>query len=156
MNNSIVIKYSTLTDAEEILRLQKSAFFEQGLLYNNFNLPPLLETIDDIQNAFSNNSIFKAELNNVIAGSVRAAVTDRTCYISRLVVDPEQQNRGIGKMLMAHVESIFQNQAERFELFTGQKSEKNITFYRKSGYEIFKIDSNYTVPVVYMEKWKIR
>lgn len=154
MNDPIVIKYSTADDAEYILNIQKAAFLEQGSLYNNFNLPPLLETVEDIRKAFSDNSIFKAERNNVIVGSVRASVKDKTCYISRLIVDPDYQNQGIGKMLMSYAESIYQNQVERFELFTGQKSEKNISLYSKLGYRIFRTEENYTVPVCYMEKWK--
>jgi len=153
MNDPIEISYAAHNEAEEILNLQKSAFHEQGVLYNNLNLPPLLETVQDIQDAFSSHSIFKAERNNFIVGSIRAAVIDKTCHVSRLIVAPDHQNKGIGKMLLSHVESIFKNQVDRFELFTGRKSEKNIYIYTKSGYEIYKTDDSYTVPVCYMEKF---
>lgn len=153
MPDTIKIRLSAVEDAEEILNLQKSAFLEQGKLYNNFKLPPLVETIDDMRKDYSVNTIFKAMLNDVIVGSIRAAVKERTCFISRLIVDPDHQNQGIGSILMLHVESVYQNTADRFELFTGQISEKNIYLYSKLGYRIFRTDDTYTVPICYMEKW---
>jgi len=38
---------------------------------------------------------------------------------------------------MKEIENIFK-ECERFELFTGHKSEKNLYLYQKLGYKIFK------------------
>lgn len=60
-----------------------------------------------------------------------------SCFIGRLIVHPDFQNRGIGTGLMNKIERRFRDSA-RFELFTGHKSEGNIRLYRKLGYSIFK------------------
>lgn len=46
---------------------------------------------------FKNGTTLKATIDQEIIGSVRAAVKDDTCYIGKLIVAPDQQNKGIGK-----------------------------------------------------------
>ncbi len=88
----------------------------------------------------------------MIIGSVRAYEEDGTCFIGKVIVDPEHQNRGMGTELMRSIEARFKN-AKRFELFTGKHSEKNLHFYRKLGYSIFKTERlTEKVTLNYLEK----
>ncbi|MBN1473092.1 MAG: GNAT family N-acetyltransferase [Syntrophaceae bacterium] len=88
-----------------------------------------------------------------IVGSVRAYSKDGTCYIHRLVVLPEHQNKGIGKALMAEVEKRFRSQVTRYELFTGSRDLRNLYFYPKLGYKIFKTQKhNDEISFVYLQK----
>ncbi len=90
-------------------------------------------------------------IDETIIGSVRANDQDGTCYIGKLIVHPNHQNKGIGKMLMNAIEGLFQK--SRYELFTGSKSEKNIALYEKLGYKAFKeslITSDFSL--VYLDK----
>lgn len=88
-----------------------------------------------------------------IVGSVRAYKNDDTCYIHRLVVLPEYQNKGIGKELMAAIEKRFQNQVTRYELFTGSQDQRNLSFYNQLGYNAFKTEKhNDEISFVYLEK----
>jgi ribosomal protein S18 acetylase RimI-like enzyme len=48
-------------------------------------------------------------------------------------VKPDFQNQGIGKKLMSEIEKAFDN-CSVYELFTGNKSIKNLVIYRKLGY----------------------
>jgi ribosomal protein S18 acetylase RimI-like enzyme len=139
-------------DLEEILALQKLAYVSEALIFNDFNIPPMRQTIEDMYNEFSNQTILKAVLDGKIVGSVRAYQKDGTCFIGKLIVHPEQQNKGIGRQLLSQVEVTF-NAAARFELFTGQKSEKNLYLYQKQGYKVFdckKVNEN--LSFVYLEK----
>jgi hypothetical protein len=53
---------------------------------------------------------------------------------------------------MEEIETRF-GHAERFELFTGHKSERNLRFYRKRGYEAFRSESvTGNLTLVYLEK----
>jgi ribosomal protein S18 acetylase RimI-like enzyme len=79
----------------------------------------------------------KAVLDKKIAGSVRAHLESGTCYIGKLIVHPNHQNVGIGTRLLQVVERQFPD-SERYELFTGNKSGKNLHIYKKHGYRIFK------------------
>jgi ribosomal protein S18 acetylase RimI-like enzyme len=131
------IERAMISDAEEILILQKLAYRSEAEIYNDFNIPPLVQTLESIEKDFENQYFLKAVMDGKIIGSVRAYTKEGTCYIGRLIVHPDFQNRGIGTDLMNEIERIF-NTCRRFELFTGDKSERNLYFYQKLGYKIFK------------------
>jgi GNAT superfamily N-acetyltransferase len=90
-------------------------------------------------------------VDDTIIGSVRANDQDGTCYIGKLMVNPNHQNKGIGKMLMNAIEGFFPK--SRYELFTGSKSKKNIVLYKKLGYKAFRERlSTPDFSLVYLEK----
>jgi ribosomal protein S18 acetylase RimI-like enzyme len=143
-----------ITDAEEILKLQKLAYQSEAEIYNDFNIPPLTQTIEELINQFKNHIFLSVVENETIIGSVRAIIQDETCYIGRLIVHPSKQNQGIGTALMKEIEKYFPD-VKRLELFTGSKSVKNIHLYNKLGYNIntFKSEKlSNSVDLVYMEK----
>jgi GNAT superfamily N-acetyltransferase len=87
-----------------------------------------------------------------IAGSVRAYLSEGTCFVGRLIVHPELQNQGIGTRLMNEIEHLFSH-AARFELFTGHLSERNLYLYNKLGYRPFKRERiTDALTLVYLEK----
>jgi len=137
MSDSIVIARAGVEDAEAILRLQSLAYRSEAMIYDDFSIPPLTQTLEHLQSEFKRKVILIANANGQIVGSVRAYQMNHTCYVERLLVHPNFQNRGIGKRLMNQIEKDFAS-ANRFELFTGHKSEKNIRLYSKLGYKIFK------------------
>jgi ribosomal protein S18 acetylase RimI-like enzyme len=146
------IERAMISDAEEILVLQKLAYRSEAEIYNDFNIPPLVQTLENIEKDFENQYFLKAVMDGKIIGSVRAYTKEGTCYIGRLIVHPDFQNRGIGTDLMNEIERIF-NTCRRFELFTGDKSERNLYFYQKLGYKIFKkAKITDQTMVVYLEK----
>jgi ribosomal protein S18 acetylase RimI-like enzyme len=133
----VIIEKATVSDAEELLALRKLAYRSEAEIYNDFRLPPLVQTLESMEEDFKNQLFLKALMDGRIIGSVRAYSKEGTCYIGRLVVHPDFQNRGIGTRLMNEIEKIF-NSCKRFELFTGDKSERNLRLYQKRGYRIFK------------------
>ena len=53
---------------------------------------------------------------------------------------------------MEQIESCF-DEVQRFELFTGHKSDRNIRLYEQLGYKLFKSEKiNKTLSLVFMEK----
>lgn len=125
-------------DAGKILSIQKLAYRSEAELYGDFNIEPLKQTVTDVEKAFGDYLILKYIEDGELVGSVRAFQKDGTCHIGKLMVHPDFQIKGIGKALMKEIESRFNT--ERFELFTGSKSEKNIRFYEKLGYAGFKTE----------------
>jgi ribosomal protein S18 acetylase RimI-like enzyme len=148
---NIKIEKAIITDADEILKLQLLCYQSEAELCNDYSIPPLTQTVADLQSQFDNHIILKTGDQNII-GSARAYQKDNTCYIGRVIVHPDYQNRGIGKALMLEIENCFPA-GKRYELFTGSKSAKNINFYKKLGYSIFKAEKlNDQVDLVYLEK----
>ena len=85
-------------------------------------------------------------------GSVRAYEKDGTCFVGRLIVHPDFQDRGIGSRLMEEIEKRFED-VERFRLFTGHLSHKPLHIYAKKGYIIFRTEPVHdNLTLVYLEK----
>jgi ribosomal protein S18 acetylase RimI-like enzyme len=145
---------ASVADAAAIWEIQRLAFHQQGLLYNDFTLPPLVQTLEELIRDFKTHIFLKALYDGKIVGSVRGRTEGDTCFISRLIVHPDHQNRGIGKKLMHAIESKFSG-ARRYELFTGHKSERNLALYQSLGYhEYDRKPQSDSVMLVRMEKRK--
>jgi ribosomal protein S18 acetylase RimI-like enzyme len=124
---------ATIDDATAILDLQKLAYHIEAILYHDWSIPPLTQTLAELRAEFTDWKILKANRDNRIIGSVRAIERKGICSIGRLMVHPQHQRQGIGGRLMQTIESMFP-EAARFELFTGSKSEGNIRLYERLGY----------------------
>jgi GNAT superfamily N-acetyltransferase len=142
------IKTANLEDALAILELQKLAYKSEAAIYDDYSIPPLKQTLDEIRSQFNDHTFLKATLN---VGSVRARNTRFSCLLGRLIVHPDHQNQGIGTILMKSIEAV--EPAARYELFTGSKSEKNLYFYYKLGYREFRrMKINDKLTLVFLEK----
>jgi tRNA (guanine37-N1)-methyltransferase len=52
------------------------------------------------------------------------------------MVVPDLQGRGLGRLLLEHIEAAAPPEATSYVLFTGAKSEENIRMYRRAGYRL--------------------
>ncbi len=148
----MLIESAQLTDAPEILALQKLAYLSEAEISQDYTIPPLTQTLEEIEREFQTRTVLKVSLDGKIIGSVRAYLQEGTCHIGRLIVHPDFQNRGIGAKLLRAIEERFA-QARRYELFTGEKSERNLYFYQKWGYRIFRKEAlTGKVALVFLEK----
>jgi ribosomal protein S18 acetylase RimI-like enzyme len=148
----MLIEPAQLTDAPEILALQKLAYLSEAEISQDFTIPPLTQTLEEIEREFPTRTVLKTTVDGKIIGSVRAYLQQETCYIGRLIVHPDFQNQGIGAKLLREIEGRFAR-ARRYELFTGEKSERNLYFYQKWGYRIFRKEAlTDKVTIVFLEK----
>lgn len=146
------IQKATIDDLQEILDLQKKAFYSEAVLYNDFNISPLHQTIEEITQEFFHKQILLIKQENRIIASVRFYKENTTGHIGKLIVHPDFQNIGLGRILMNEAEKQLQN-CLRVELFTGSLSIKNIHLYKSLGYSIFnEIKETEHVSLVIMEK----
>ncbi|MBR5649430.1 GNAT family N-acetyltransferase [Pseudobutyrivibrio sp.] len=139
-------------DLEEILKLQYLAYQSEAALFGTNDIPPLKQTIEEVQEEYNNGIILKMHTDdNVIVGSVRARKEEDTAYIGKLMVHPDYQCCGYGSKLLSEIEKSFPD--SRYELFTSTRSINNIRLYKKLGYKEFeekKIDDE--LVFVYLEK----
>lgn len=141
-------------DLEIILQLQKDCYLTEAQIYNDYNISPLKQDLKSLEKEFENTMIIKGMINGEIVGSVRGFVDNGTCFIGKLIVKKEFQNIGIGQRLLDSIESTFKD-CNRFELFTGYKSQKNLYLYNKQGYKEFKRQViNDNMIIIYLEKIK--
>lgn len=149
----ISIKKAQKEDLKTILELQYLAYQSEAKLFNDPDIPPLKQTLTEVEHEFEKGIILKAiDENNVIIGSVRAYSENGNVYIGKLMVHPEKQKNGIGTKLLVEIEREYPNQ--RYELFTSTKSISNIRLYEQLGYKIFKEESiSKELQFVYLEKY---
>ena len=146
------IRKAEKEDLQRILDLQYLAYQSEAKLFHDPDIPPLKQTLAEVECEFQKGIILKAvDVNNTIIGSVRAYYDNDSVYIGKLMVHPEKQGQGIGTRLLAAIENEYPQQ--RYELFTSSKSIKNIELYEKSGYKIFR-EKQITdeLKFVYLEK----
>lgn len=136
MIDRLQLQQATIADTQSILRIQKLAFQSEAEIYNNFNIPPLVQSLDSMQADFSSFDFYKALYEGKIIGAIKVQLVDKhKLWIGRLAVDPDYQNRGAGKFMMKEIERIYEF-VNIYELFTGEKSKRNIQFYKSLGYQI--------------------
>ncbi len=146
------IELAKRENASEILALQKLAYRSEAEIYNDFSIPPLTQTLEELLGEFETHTVFRALLDTDLVGSVRTRVEGNTCYVGRLIVHPRVQNQGVGSLLMAYIEKYHPG-VERFELFTGHRSVRNLYLYRRLGYNEFRREKiNDSLVFVFMEK----
>ena len=133
----MVILRAEFKDLQEILELQYLAYQSEAKLVGDSCIPPLIQTLENVECEFADGIIFKAiEDSDNIIGSVRAFKQDGTVHIGKLIVHPAFQGKGIGTALLTEVEKAYHGC--RYELFTSNKSMKNLRLYERLGYSRFK------------------
>lgn len=141
------------SDLENILELQYLAYQSEAKLLSDFSIPPLKQTYDDLVQEYDKSLFLIAvDENGEIIGSVRAHIDGDTAFIGKLIVHPKRQGQGIGTKLLLAIEH--ECHAVRYELFTSDKSIRNIQLYERLGYVRFiekKIASELTF--IYLEKY---
>ncbi|URN93785.1 MAG: GNAT family N-acetyltransferase [Candidatus Pristimantibacillus lignocellulolyticus] len=146
------IMKSQISDLKEILELQYLSYQSEAEIYDD-SIQPLKQTLQEFSEEYHNQIIIKAELNDRIVGSVRAFENNGTCSVGKLIVHPNYQNNGIGTYLMNEIENYFPT-CNRFELFTGHKSKRNLYLYNKLGYRVIKsVVVNENLTLIYLEKY---
>ncbi len=161
------VEEAGIQDAEDVLELQKIAYVSEAEIINDYNIQPLSQTLEDTIDEFKNQLVLKATVidNDIdrpgngsnpgmykIIASVRGYKKDATCYIGKLMVDPQYQGLGIGKEMMNIVEKRFKD-TSRFEVFTGEKSLRNIRLYERIGYRAFMTENiSEQLNLIFLEK----
>ncbi len=133
----MIITKANQDDLPLILELQYLAYQSEAKLFGNPNIPPLKQTLQDVQAEYQKGIVLKAmDEDETIIASVRAYMENGTVYIGKLIVHPAWQRKGIGTSLLLEVEREYPDQ--RYELFTSTRSRNNIRLYERLGYKKFR------------------
>lgn len=147
----MVVLHATLKDAERLLELQRIADQSEAKLHNDFNIPPLTQTLEELRADFNHKTILKIVEKGLLLASGQARLEDGTCHIGRMAVWPELQGKGVGSKLFTALETLFP-EANRIELFTGELSASNLAMYKRRGYVEFKRAQLGKTNVIYLER----
>jgi GNAT superfamily N-acetyltransferase len=131
------ISLATADVAAELLELQKLCFYEEAELNQEFNIPPLRQTVESLREDFRTHTILAAWQGTWLVGSVRGRRDGALCHVGRLIVHPDYRGQGLGTALLAAIEAAFPG-VEYYELFTGERSERNLRLYSSLGYVSYR------------------
>jgi len=148
----MIITKADKSDLKTILELQYLAYQSEARLLNNYDIPPIKQTNEEVEQEYAKGILLKAtDEDGQIIGSVRAYMENDTAYIGKLIVHPDKQGQGIGTKLVSAIEK--QYSVPRYEIFTSTKSIRTIQLYERLGYVQFKeVRMSEGLNIVYLEK----
>ena len=150
--NEYAISKARLEDLQEILNLQYLAYQSEAALLDNYDIPPLKQTLDEMIGEYHKGIILKmVDAGGLIIGSIRAWEMKGTVHVGKLMVHPDYRHHGYGTKLLGEIEKHCPQ--KRYELFTSTRSIDNIRLYQRMGYQVFDhrlVDDK--LEFVYLEK----
>lgn len=136
------------------MTLQRAAFVQEALIYGTADMPPLTQTLEEVEAELAVNLGCVALRGTRMIGAVRARRDGDLLLIGRLAIAPDQQGRGVGTALLDAVERRgIEAGAAEAELFTGSLSEANLRLYRREGYvETQRVPGDDGIEQVFLRK----
>jgi ribosomal protein S18 acetylase RimI-like enzyme len=149
--DEIALAPISVADAGEVLTIQRAAFVSEAQIYGSVDMPPLTQTLEELQAELRESDGWVARVGGRLVGAIRSRTADGLLLIGRIAIAPDMQGSGIGRALLDAAES--HSGAEEAELFTGSLSEANIRLYESCGYvETERVDTGDGVQEVYLRK----
>lgn len=143
-------------DAGELLTLQRAAFVTEAQLHHDLQLPPLMQSLEDLEEELDDPSTIGMGLRLgprlVAAVRMHLITASGDVELGRLAVAPDVQGRGLGSALVREAESRVPPGTTRIRLFTGEFSAGNLRLYRRLGYEEYARTSTGRHHLVHMVK----
>lgn len=132
---AIVTAFAT-DDLAELVVLQRCCWVQEALVNDTLDIPALSETHDEVLAWATTWTTLVVRLRGRLVGSVRGLAEGADWHIGRLMVAPDLAGRGLGSRLLRLAENCCPSDTERFSLFTGARSERNIRMYQRAGYRL--------------------
>lgn len=123
-------------DAGELFTLQRACWVQEQQANPGVDIPALGESLDDVVAWIATDTVLVLRAAGRLVGAVRARAHGTNWDIGRLMVAPDLQGQGLGRVLLEAIEALAPAEATTFELFTGAGSERNQKMYKKAGYRL--------------------
>lgn len=148
----MLIEKADKKDLPKILEIQYMAFRKEAEEFNDFEIEPLKQTVEALEEEFQKFTFLKAvDENGNIIGSTRGYIENKTSYVGKTFVHPDFQGKGIGTQLIGTLESI--NKAPRYEINASIRCPQNISLYERLGFVRFREIMTENNGFVYLEKF---
>ncbi|MFT3970420.1 MAG: GNAT family N-acetyltransferase [Micropruina sp.] len=122
--------------------LQRACWTPDAILNDTFEIPALYEDLATVQANFLTHETWVLRRGPRLIGAVRGVLRGTDWEVGRLMVAPDLQGQGLGRMLLRHIEHQAPGATRRLWLFTGKRSEANIRLYTRAGYHLVPDDDD--------------
>ena len=146
---NVEIRPASLEDAARIRDLTRAAYAKWVALIGREPLPMQA----DYQRAVAEHTIDLLIEGGALAGLIETILRPDHLWIENVAVAPEQQGRGYGRMLVAHVETrAAESGPGEIRLMTNAAFAANLRLYAKLGYAIDRTEPFRGGTAVHMTK----
>lgn len=132
--HDVEVSLAVPADVPELFTLTRACWVQEAVPNETFDIPALVESIDDLRASLDTTRTWVARRAGRLVGSVRTQEHDGELRISRLMVAPDLQRRGLGSHLLRLVEESAPSGIRTVSLVAGARSVRNTRMYRKAGY----------------------
>ena len=135
-------------DTAELHVLTLACWVGEALVNGDLTIPPLHESVADTAASLTQWDTYVVRVGGRLVGSVRGRLEDTTWEIGRLMVAPDLQGRGLGRVLLEHAERVAPPAAAAYRLVTGKHSEANLRRYKRAAYRVREVLDGPSGPAV--------
>ncbi len=128
------VRLAVPSDAAELLTLQRACWVQEAQANPGTHIHALHESLDDVRAWVREWTTLVLRVGDRLVGAARARREGDLWDIGRVMVAPDLQGRGIGRLLLGLIEGAAPPGVTELVLFTGEGSERNLRMYRKAGY----------------------
>ncbi|MGG1401619.1 GNAT family N-acetyltransferase [Bacillus salipaludis] len=125
---------STHTEANELLKIQKEAFYSDLIKYKDYHPSPAAESLDYFIFKMQTSLHYSIFVDGRLAGGI--CIVEQTkehYYLYRIFLGSEFQNKRLGSKIVEQLEKQFP-QVKKWSLDTPKDNHRNRYFYEKLGY----------------------
>lgn len=131
-----VVARASAADVAELLVLQRCCWVTEAILNDTLAIPALHETLDDVAAWVADRHVWTVRVAGRLVAAVRANTAGDRWEIGRLMVAPDRRGSGLGRWLLTHAEAAAPPGTRSIDLFTGERSERNLRMYGAAGYRL--------------------
>lgn len=124
------------SDLAELVVLQRCCWVQEAIANDTLAVPALHETADEVEAWATSWTTLVVRRRTRLVAAVRGRAEGSDWQVGRLMVAPDLAGRGVGAALLDLIEQAAPQEIRRYVLFTGGRSERNLRFYRRAGYEL--------------------
>ncbi|NUS52191.1 MAG: tRNA (guanosine(37)-N1)-methyltransferase TrmD [Nocardioidaceae bacterium] len=124
--DDVQVRAARPADAGELFTLQRACWVQEAQT----------EHLDELRRWVREDRTLVAHADGRLVGAVRARLRGSAWDVGRLMVAPDLQGRGLGRLLLERIEAEAPAAATTYQLFTGAGSRRNQRMYKKAGYRM--------------------
>ena len=123
-------------DVGELYTLQLCCWVQEQHANPGVRIPALHESLDDMRESLEEWTWLVLRRAGRLVAAARGRAEDDTWDVGRLMVAPDLQGQGLGRFMLAEIESVAPPAVTTYTLFTGAQSHDNIRMYKRAGYRL--------------------